>query len=259
MIRYQIIIRDIIYFICLFSFLYGCDGKTEPLPKPKVITGKIIFQAADMSKKTTDLSATKAADLSTAKAPDLSTAKAPDLSLPEKSETKKDVSVSVAKESGIKPGSEISMVQKGTTGKQVSIPVVEKDEKKEPKVIAYSYDPKGKIDPFMQWFKEESPDSSVVKMPIEKRIPLTPLEKLDWSQLKLVGIIRASSGNRALVEETSGKGYVIKKGTYIGPHRGKVTKILKDKVIIEEVVEYGISKSSVREKELTLQKPPGEE
>ena len=235
MVRYQIIIRNIIFFICLFSFLFGCSNKTEPLPKPKVITGKIIIKTTDLSKKMADVSH------------------------PEKSEIKKDASAPVVKEPEIEPKSEISTTQIETAGKQASAPVVEEDEKKKHVEIAYSYDPKGKIDPFIQWFKEESPASSVVKIPIKKRIPLTPLEKLDWGQLKLVGIIRASSGNRALVEETSGKGYVIKKGTYIGPHRGKVIKILKDRVIIEEVVEYGISKSSVRTKELKLQKPPGEE
>ena len=235
MVRSQIIIRNMGFFICLFSFLFGCSNKTEPLPKPKVTAGKIIIKTTDLSKKMADVSH------------------------PEESEIKKDASAAVAKESEIKPKSEISATQKETASKQVSAPIVEEDEKKKPVEIAYSYDPKGKIDPFMQWFKEESPASSVVKIPIKKRIPLTPLEKLDWSQLKLVGIIRASSGNRALIEETSGKGYIIKKGTYIGPHRGIVTKILKDRVIIEEVVEYGISKSSVRKKELTLQKPPGEE
>ena len=66
---------------------------------------------------------------------------------------------------------------------------------------------------------------------------MTPLERIDLSQLKLVGIILASSGNRALVEESSGKGYVIKTGTYIGVNSGKVVKIRKEKVVVEEEFE----------------------
>ena len=65
-------------------------------------------------------------------------------------------------------------------------------------------------------------------------IPHTPLQKADLSQLKLVGIIRASSRNRAMVEEASGRGYVIEKGTFIGINCGRVGRILKDRVIVDE-------------------------
>jgi type IV pilus assembly protein PilP len=84
------------------------------------------------------------------------------------------------------------------------------------------------------------------------------LERLDLSQLKLVGIILASSGNRALVEESSGKGYVIKKGTYIGTNSGKVVKIKKEKVVVEEEFEDVFGKTKLRQREIKLPKPPGE-
>ena len=87
----------------------------------------------------------------------------------------------------------------------------------------------------------------------------TPLEKIELSQLRLRAIIIAASGNRALVEETTGKGYIITKGTYIGRNDGKITKILKDKVIIEEMVEDIEGKMVIQEKEIKLPKPPGEE
>lgn len=103
---------------------------------------------------------------------------------------------------------------------------------KEPE-IDDRYDPEGKIDPFaLPSFKVKP---VVLKKKSErKHIPLTPLEKLDFSQLKLAGIIRSPSGNKALVEETSGKGYVITKGTYMGIDSGRVVKILEDKVIVYE-------------------------
>jgi type IV pilus assembly protein PilP len=91
-----------------------------------------------------------------------------------------------------------------------------------------------------------------------RRKLLTPLEKLDLSQLKLVAIFRSSSGNKALVEEDSGKGYIIKKGTYIGTNAGRVTDILPNKIIIEEEVEDIYGKISFQKKEIEL-KPPGEE
>ena len=78
------------------------------------------------------------------------------------------------------------------------------------------------------------------------------------SQLKLVGIILASSGNRALVEESSGKGYVIKKGTYIGTNGGIIVQIEKEIVTVEEKFEDYSGKIQSRNRELKLPKPPGE-
>ncbi len=100
------------------------------------------------------------------------------------------------------------------------------------------YNPEGKIDPFAPLFKEEKPvvgDGEAMGMgKAGICIPHTPLQKADLSQLKLVGIICASSGNMAMVEEASGRGYVIKKGTFIGINCGRVGQILKDRVIVDE-------------------------
>jgi type IV pilus assembly protein PilP len=122
--------------------------------------------------------------------------------------------------------------------------------------IPVAYNAIGKIDPFEPLFREKA--VSVKKKKGQKRIPRTPLERIDLSQLKLVGIILASSGNRALVEESSGKGYVIKKGTYIGVNSGKVVKIKKEKVVVEEEFEDVFGKSKLRQREIKLPKPPGE-
>ena len=73
-----------------------------------------------------------------------------------------------------------------------------------------------------------------------------------------MGIILAKSGNRALVEEASGKGYVIKTGTYLGTNSGKVVKIEKDKVIVAEEYEDVLGNVTTRNTEIKLPKPPGE-
>ena len=100
------------------------------------------------------------------------------------------------------------------------------------------YNPEGKIDPFAALFKEEklaAGDGEAMRMgKAGICIPHTPLQKADLSQMKLVGIIRASSGDRAMVEEASGRGYVIEKGTFIGINCGRVGRILKDLVIVDE-------------------------
>ena len=119
------------------------------------------------------------------------------------------------------------------------------------------YDATGKIDPFAPLFQEKrvTPRKSKKKI---KRIPRTPLERIDLSQLKLVAIIVASSGNRALVEESNGKGYVIKAGTYIGTNGGKIVNIKKEAVFVEEQFEDVFGEIQTRKRELKLPKPSGE-
>ncbi len=133
----------------------------------------------------------------------------------------------------------------------------------EGQLMLTAYDPKGKADPFEPLFKEEAKekkktevasaqDSSKPKTPPRR---LTPLEKLDLDQLKLVGIIRAESGNKALVEEASGKGYIIVKGTYIGIRSGIVVEIKQDRIVVEEKEEDVLGKVIVRKRELKFNRP----
>jgi type IV pilus assembly protein PilP len=76
--------------------------------------------------------------------------------------------------------------------------------------------------------------------------------------LKLVGIVRSSSGERALVEEATGKGYIVTKGTYIGINSGRIIEITEDGIVIEEEIEDALGKVTTNKTELKLQKPPGE-
>ena len=166
----------------------------------------------------------------------------------------------------VKPKSDISQIQQPSTQK----PGVKTDISKDamasvsPGTTVESavgqrpfYNPKGKIDPFEPLFREK-PTVASLKKKRKKRTPRKKLKKIDLSQLKLVGIIQALSGNRALVEESNGKGYVVKKGTYMGTNAGKVVKIEKDKVIVAEEYEDFRGNVTLRNKELKLPKPPGE-
>ena len=128
-------------------------------------------------------------------------------------------------------------------------------EKKEPEKkgeVEFSYNPSGKPDPFKP-FIELSP----VRAP--RTVPLTPLQKYDISQLRLVAIISAPEGNVALVEDGTQKGYFLKKGTWIGKNEGKVTKILKDRVIVEEVYQDVFGQTKTNEITIMLHKAEGGE
>ncbi len=130
---------------------------------------------------------------------------------------------------------------------------------KESMAIATGYDPQGRFDPFEPLFKDEpSSQSTADKSKRKKRTPQTPLERVAISQLKLSAIMRTAKGNSAIVEDATGKGYVIKKGTYIGLNSGQVIKIDKDHVVIEEEMENVMGELVVQNTELKLQKPAGE-
>ncbi len=124
---------------------------------------------------------------------------------------------------------------------------------------AVSYNPAGKIDPFSPLVKDEPVKVlQAEKSKSEKREPTTPLERIDLSQLKLTAIIRTPSGLKAMVEESTGKGYIVGMGTYMGIHSGKVVNILKDRVVVEEEVEDALGNAVSRNTELKFQKPSGD-
>jgi len=100
------------------------------------------------------------------------------------------------------------------------------------------YSSVGKRDPFR-------PLSLKPKASQRARENLSPLERYDLGQLKLVGIIWGIKEPRAMVEDATGLGYVVKIGTLIGPNEGKVKAIKPAEVIIEERFTdfYGARKS----------------
>ena len=116
------------------------------------------------------------------------------------------------------------------------------------------YSRKGRIDPFAQFIHKPDTDMPAVKEKIHRRVPMTPIEKMALSQLKLTGVLRMPDKICALVEEVSGKGYIVKEGTYIGNKGGHVKKIFIDRVVVEEKYLDVYGKIAVRESELKLQK-----
>lgn len=126
----------------------------------------------------------------------------------------------------------------------------------------YFYDPRGKHDPFESLFETETGPVGVAptkKRVQKKRMPLTPLQRVSLGQLKLVAIVLSPNGNKALVEEPSGKGYVISKGTYLGQNYERVKVILKDRVVVEgEVEDFMTGSTKLQTTELKLQKKVGD-
>lgn len=80
--------------------------------------------------------------------------------------------------------------------------------------------------------------------------PLPPLQRYEIAQLRLVGIVLGGDRSRAMVEDASGKGYVVSRGTRIGRRNGVVVRIEKDRLIVEE--QYKDSAGNLKSKEVSM-------
>ncbi|MEE9119691.1 MAG: pilus assembly protein PilP [Syntrophobacteria bacterium] len=97
----------------------------------------------------------------------------------------------------------------------------------------WKYDPTGKPDPFKSFILASAATEETPKV---VRRQLTPLQKMPLSEIQagLKAIIWGQLGSKALVEDATGKGYVVQEGTYVGQHDGIVKKIYQDRIIVEE-------------------------
>lgn len=115
------------------------------------------------------------------------------------------------------------------------------------------YDSQGKIDPFKPLIQEQKQ----VEAPVVEKRPervLTPLEKIELSQVRLVAVINMKNRSIAMVEEASGKGYEVKIGTYIGKNQGKVSEIKSSSIVVKEIVKDFKGRLKERIQEIKLHK-----
>lgn len=88
----------------------------------------------------------------------------------------------------------------------------------------YYYNPAGKTDPF------EPFDISKVR----PTTALTPLQQFSLDQLTVRGIIWGVSNAKAIIEDPTGKTYIVGIGTKIGKNNGVIIRILNDKIVVLE-------------------------
>jgi type IV pilus assembly protein PilP len=86
---------------------------------------------------------------------------------------------------------------------------------------------------------------------------LTPLQKVNVEDLKLVGIVKNPDGNTALIQTPDGKGYFLRGGLPLGKNEGVVAKILEDKMIVKEKKKDFLGQITVSEVVLELKKEEG--
>jgi len=91
------------------------------------------------------------------------------------------------------------------------------------------------------------------KTPPRARENLSPLERFELGQLKIVGVIWDLKEPRALIEDTAGLGYIVKVGTPIGSNDGTVKAIGRSEVIVEEF--YEDSSGARKKRDVTMRLP----
>jgi len=281
MLKPKSLIRFIACLVCVFFLFGGCDKQSETPPKPKVITKKIIARkdvslppkpktAAPKQPVVKKKMPKPEAKPTLAKAPQPKAVTAAQPAPKPKVATiakqvptpKVEIAAKQAPTPKIQPLAGTTKIKPGAEDKKLVAslaPTVQASKLLLKDIRAYS--PVGKLDPFAPLFEEKKARPVIAARPkkkAKKRVPLTPLEKVDLSQLKIVAIIRALSGNKAMVTEASGKGYIVKKGTPIGNRSGKIVDILTDRIVVEEEVEDIYGKISVKKRSLQIQKPLGE-
>ena len=111
------------------------------------------------------------------------------------------------------------------------------------------YDAKDKPDPFLSYLIKAQKSLSRLEEEKQRRLekerekernrklaaaeklkalrePHTELQKLDISQLTLTAIIKGKDRAWAMVRDKAGRGYILKKGTFIGKNGGVVDKVV---------------------------------
>jgi type IV pilus assembly protein PilP len=96
----------------------------------------------------------------------------------------------------------------------------------------YNYNPVGKRDPFRSPVAEANETQPTG--------PQTacgePLCQWDIDQLRLVAVVTGDANPMAMVEDPMGRGHIVRRNTRMGRQGGKVTQILREEVIVTEVI-----------------------
>jgi type IV pilus assembly protein PilP len=110
----------------------------------------------------------------------------------------------------------------------------------------YSYDPQGRRDPFQSMAK-------LLKLS-QSRAELPPLQRLELSDVKLIGIVSDASGYYGLIQTPDGKGYTVRVGTPMGTNNGTIKSIAEQRIVVAEPTIDITGKMSSRDIEI-LQRP----
>jgi len=124
----------------------------------------------------------------------------------------------------------------------------------EVKTDAFEYQLENRPDPFVPFITEKAATASVdMNEIIEPNKQLTGMQLFEPGQLNLVALMQMGAEDIAMVEDFTGKGYILTEGTKIG-RRGVVKNISPNTVVIEETAETRAGKKIVTQVVMILKK-----
>ncbi|MGH0037780.1 MAG: pilus assembly protein PilP [Myxococcota bacterium] len=114
----------------------------------------------------------------------------------------------------------------------------------------YVYDSTGKRDPFrsFRWEREQE---------VADEGTLGPLEQFELEQLDVTAVIWSTHRPRALVEDPSGRSYIVHEGTRIGKNDGLVIHIGDNLVLVKETYVDFAGEQTTKDVELRIRRSQG--
>ena len=117
----------------------------------------------------------------------------------------------------------------------------------------FEYTFQDRPDPFLPFLGLAGPDTEPPEeVEIDPNQILTGLQKFEPGQLKLVAVLGFKDENIAMLEDVTGKGYVVKQGMAIGRH-GTVTSIEPDVLLVTERYETTTGRKIVNKISMRMQ------
>ncbi len=156
---------------------------------------------------------------------------------------------------GDKPASKIPGGATQAAGAGKALPTAAKKELEIPSIFGpakdgYSYNPVGKRDPFQKYQGETAQDVA---------LPRSPLEQFPLDQLKVTAIVTGIANPRALVTSPSNESFIVKENMRIGKNRGRVARITKRALYVEEEYRDPTGKLIVRESVMEIRSKKDED
>lgn len=125
-------------------------------------------------------------------------------------------------------------------------------------ITQFEYVLENRPDPFVPFISEKAASTNVdMNEIVDNNEPLTGMQLFEPGQLTLVALLKKNVEDVAMVEDFTGKGYILLEGTKIGK-RGVVKNIAPNAVTIEETAITRAGKEIVTQVVMTLKKE-GEE
>ncbi len=103
---------------------------------------------------------------------------------------------------------------------------------------SFTFYPIKALDPFVPFVTAMLRTPEEEDEPKTEGPPLTPLQKMTLSEIEkgLKAITWGDLGKKAVIEDSTGRGYIVSVGTPAGERSGVITQILNDRLVIQQEI-----------------------